>query len=222
MNRNPNRHILLEWYEALHAAYGPQNWWPADSPTEVVIGAILTQNTAWTNVEKAIRSLKNAGCLDFKSIDAIDVDTLGNLVRSAGTFRVKAKRLKAFAKWLLTEYGGNLEHALSADLNQTRNALLAIVGIGPETADAILLYAGDRPTFVVDAYTQRILRRHRLIEGHASYDAVKAVFEQTIPHDMQVYNEYHALLVEVGKRHCRVRAVCHGCPLERWPHDESL
>ena len=222
MGESPDRHLLLEMYDALYAAYGPQHWWPADSPTEVVIGAILTQNTAWTNVEKAIRSMKAAGCLDLDSIHAMDLEALGEVIRSAGTYRSKARRLKAFARWLMTEHGGGLTGALSADLSRVRHALLAIAGIGPETADAILLYAAGRATFVVDAYTKRVLRRHRLISGGASYDVVKAVFEQALPHEVQLFNEYHALLVEVGKKHCQARAACTGCPLEHWPHDEAL
>ena len=222
MGKSPPRHRVLEMYEALYTAYGPQHWWPADSPTEVVIGAILTQNTAWTNVEKAISSMKAADCLDFESIHAMDLEALGEVIRSAGTYRSKARRLKTFAGWLIKEHGGDLAGTLSADLSRVRPALLALTGIGPETADAILLYAAKRPTFVVDAYTKRVLRRHRLISSGASYDAVKAVFEQALPHEARLFNEYHALLVEVGKRHCRGRAACAGCPLECWPHDALL
>ena len=215
-------HILLRFYEALFARYGPQHWWPADSTNEVVIGAILTQNTSWSNVEKAIASMREYDCLEFSELHRIEVDELAQVIKSAGTFRVKAKRLKAFVSWLFERYEGDLEQALSGDLHSRRRELLSISGIGPETADAILLYAGRRLTFVVDAYTHRVLRRHRIIEGCASYDQVKSLFENSVPEDVQMYNEYHALLVELGKKHCKTKADCSECPLRHLAHDESL
>ncbi len=206
-------------HERLWSVYGPQHWWPAETPTEVVIGAILTQNTAWKNVERAIGNLKAAGCLTWDALHRVTEHRLADLIRPAGTYRVKSSRLKAFVDVLWTDYGGSLEVLLRGRVEEARRRLLAIRGIGPETADSILLYAGNRPTFVVDAYTRRILRRHRLIDGRADYETVRRLFQRAIASEPQVYNEYHALLVAVGKHHCRPRARCTGCPLERWPHD---
>lgn len=205
-------------YDALFARFGPQRWWPAESPTEVVIGAILTQNTAWRNVLKAMASLRAAGAIDFARLHALPENDLAELIRAAGTFRVKARRLKAFVSWLM-ERGGDLAAALTGDVAAVRARLLGISGIGPETADAILLYAGHRPSFVIDAYTMRILRRH----GHTvgDYASAQALFEAALPRDAAVYNEYHALLVALGKLHCRATADCNGCPLELFPHDAT-
>ncbi len=222
MSETDVTNLLRTFYDELHAAYGPQNWWPADSPQEVVVGAILTQNTAWTNVEKAIASLKNSRCLDLRRIAAMNTHKLAEMIRSAGTYRVKARRLQAFAQWLVDRHDGDLARALSGDLSAVRRELLALPGIGPETADAILLYAGGRRSFVVDAYTRRVLRRHYIIDGVAFYADVKALFEAALPADVQTYNECHALLVELAKRHCRGQAVCEGCPLERFRHDGGL
>ncbi|MCA9250754.1 MAG: endonuclease III domain-containing protein [Phycisphaerae bacterium] len=214
---------LMEIFESLHAAYGPQQWWPADSNEEVVIGAILTQNTAWTNVEKAIAELKRADCLTFRAIDALDEIALAELIRSAGTFRQKATYLKAFARWLVENHDGELDAALSGEMDEVRGELLTLKGIGPETADAILLYAGGHPTFVVDAYAKRVLRRHYLIESKQTrYEKVRALFMDALPHDVRLFDEYHALLVEVGKRHCKSTANCEGCPLAHLEHDGHL
>jgi len=212
-------HTIVRIYDALLAAYGPQGWWPGETPTEVAIGAVLTQNTAWSNVERAIAALRRAGCVDFARIDALDAEALGEIIRSAGTFRVKARRLKALAAWVMAR-GGTIEAALRGDMAAVRASLLEVAGIGPETADAILLYAGRHAVFVVDAYTRRVLRRHGIIGGDEPYAAVQRVFEEALPRDAAMFNEYHALFVEVGKRHCRSRARCAGCPLERMPHDE--
>jgi endonuclease-3 related protein len=214
---------LMEIFDQLHKAYGPQGWWPADTAEEVVIGAILTQNTAWTNVEKAIAALKRAECLEFRAIDALNKESLAELIRPAGTFRQKAKYLKRFARWLAEKHDGDLAAALTGELDVVRRELLALKGIGPETADAILLYASNRPTFVVDAYAKRVLRRHRLIEAkQTSYDSVRRVFMEALPPEVQLFDEYHALLVEVGKRHCKVTAQCDGCPLAHLEHDGGL
>jgi endonuclease-3 related protein len=206
-------------FETLLEAFGPQHWWPAETPTEVVIGAILTQNTAWTNVEKAIARLKDAGALGFRELDTLSEERVSRTIRAAGTYRVKARRLKAFARWVCQQHGGDLTQALGGDLSEIRRELLQIKGIGPETADAILLYAGGRPTFVVDAYTGRVLRRHGFVSPGASYAEIQSLCEESLPRQPAVFNEFHALLVELGKRHCRVQARCEGCPLENWPHD---
>lgn len=222
---------LRAFYDRLFAAYGRQHWWPGDSPTEVVVGAILTQNTAWQNVERAIERLKDADALDLRAIHRMSEPDLTALIRPAGTYRVKAARLKAFAAALSDEFAGDLDTMLGGPLTEARARLIAIHGIGPETADAILLYAGERPTFVVDAYTKRLLRRHHLISDQwpgrprpdrATYEDIRALFHESIEPDVAVYNEYHALIVAVGKTHCRKTARCDGCPLADWPHDESL
>lgn len=237
--------LLRDIHDRLLNAFGPQHWWPARTPTEVVIGAILTQNTAWTNVERAIASLRTAGALSFDRLAALPEDKLAQLIRPAGTYRVKARRLRAFVDTLQRDSNSSLQTMLAGPLDAARKRLLAIYGIGPETADAILLYAGRRPTFVVDAYTRRILRRHFLIGGSSSkaktassgaakaqaahdhnqaadnYSSVRQFFHRHLPADATMFNEYHALLVELAKRHCRVRARCEGCPLADMPHDET-
>ena len=234
--------LLRDIYDRLWAAYGPQGWWPADSTIEVVVGAILTQNTAWSNVERAIGNLKSAGCLSWTALRDISEEQLGKLIQPSGTFRVKAARLKAFVQVLWSEHNGSLDSMLGVETRRSpaadrpsvsmpndqvgaaRRRLLAIHGIGPETADAILLYAGHRPTFVVDAYTRRILRRHHVIDTGADYETVRQMFHRALPQERfgKLYNEYHALLVAVGKKHCRARARCDGCPLADLPHDPDL
>lgn len=213
---------LHDIFDRLFDAYGPQNWWPAETKTEIVVGAILTQNTAWANVERAINNLKKAQMLSWAALRDVADDKLHQLIRPAGTYRVKARRLKGFVETLWRDHQGSLNRMLSGPIEVARDRLLRIKGIGPETADAILLYAADKPTFVVDAYTIRVLRRHFLIEPGASYDEVRSLFHRSLPHDARLFNEYHALLVAVGKRHCRSRACCDGCPLAVLEHDESL
>ena len=254
---------ISSMYERLLAAFGPQHWWPvgkheisvpsksslakksatestlptrgadADADTEIIIGAILTQNTAWTNVEQAIENLAEAHALSWTALRSLSRADLAALIRPSGTYRVKAKRLKAFVDFLWDHHGGKLNSLLAGDLETVRTRLLSIHGIGPETADAILLYVGGFPTFVVDAYTKRVLRRHFIIDDRANYDDVRTLFlnsdlgfqssetqgrnSQTVP----VFKEYHALLVALGKRNCRTRAHCDGCPMADLPHDES-
>lgn len=215
------RYTLGLMFETLQRACGPQRWWPADTPTEVAVGAVLTQNTSWKSVETAVAAMKAAGLLDFRRVDAISESDLADVIRPTGTYRVKAKRLKALARWVCRRAGGSIERALEGELSELRRQLLTIRGIGPETADAILLYAGRHPTFVVDAYTRRVLRRHAFIGADADYKAIQARFETALPRSVEVFNEFHALLVEIGKRHCRTRARCEGCPLESWPHDST-
>jgi len=214
-------------YERLIRAYGPQNWWPVSLDdtssqsvdAQIVVGAILTQNTAWANVERAIAQLGHARRLSWAALRDISQEGLARLIRPAGTYRVKAGRIKAFVDYLWQHYDGRFDDLVSGDLDTCRRRLLSIHGIGRETADAILLYAAGRPSFVVDAYTRRILRRHLLIEGRASYDEVQRRFCMAMPADPGLYNEYHALLVEVGKRHCKPRPRCDGCPLSDMPHE---
>lgn len=211
--------MLMAFYDAMFEAYGRQNWWPGETPTEVIVGAILTQNTAWKNVERAILNLENAGALDWAVLRDLADEDLAALIRPAGTFNVKTKRLKAFTRWLWSRYDGDLDRMTATPRHTLREELLAIPGIGRETADAILLYAAGLPSFVVDAYTARILRRHGLIDEDADYETIKELFESYLDEDVPLYNEYHALLVQVGKTHCRPKPRCEGCPLERFPHD---
>lgn len=218
----PARATLLRIYDLLLAALGPQHWWPARTRQEIVIGAILTQNTTWSNVERAVAALRRAKCLTLRRIHRMPLDRLAELIRSSGTHRVKARRLKNLAEWLESRFGGRLDGLFALGVDQARGELLGVKGVGPETADAILLYAGKLATFVVDAYTRRVLRRHFLLDGPGDYARTKALFERALPDDEQLYGEYHALLVELGKRFCRKRARCRGCPLESLSHDAKL
>jgi endonuclease-3 related protein len=210
---DPLRRRLLGLYERLHRRYGPQRWWPARSRVEVVIGAILTQNAAWRNAERAIARLRAAGALDLRAVLRVPSARLASLLRPSGTFRVKARRLRAFARHVARRHGGRLERLLALPLPALGQELRGIGGIGPETADAIALYAAGRPIFVVDAYTRRILARHRLVAPDADYATVQRLFMTHLPHDPALFNEFHALLVRVGKEHCRTRPRCEGCPL---------
>lgn len=206
---------LLRIGEALERFFGDLHWWPGETPFEVAVGAILTQNTNWANVEKAIGQLKAQGVLEPRALYGLDDETLANLIRPSGYFRVKTKRLKAFLEVLCGDFGGDLERMLAGDIQQARQRLLGIAGIGEETADSMLLYAGGRPVFVIDAYTRRILARHGIIEGKPSYGELQRLFMACLPHDAGLYNRYHALIVETGKRYCRKEPRCDECPLRR-------
>jgi endonuclease III related protein len=205
---------LLYIYEKMLDALGPQKWWPGETPFEVIIGAILTQNTNWSNVEKAIRNLKTAGKLSPEAIHKLDITELSSLIRPSGFFNIKAGRVKTFINWLFLEYEGDLPRLFARDLQLLRSELLAVKGIGPETADSILLYAANLPTFVVDAYTYRIFSRHGLIPEESSYDEIKSFFEDNLPKDVKLFNEYHALLVNIGKTFCKPKKSCEQCPLK--------
>ena len=205
---------LLQIYQKMFEALGPRQWWPGETPFEVVIGAILTQNTNWSNVEKAIKNLKTAGKLSPEGIYELSVTELAKLIRPSGFFNVKTKRVKAFINWLFSRYEGNLSKMFAQDLQALRSELLSVKGIGPETADSILLYAGNMPTFVVDAYTHRIFSRHELIPEESTYDEMKSFFEENLPKDVQLFNEYHALIVNIGKTFCKTKKVCEPCPLK--------
>lgn len=205
-------------YELLFGRFGPQHWWPGETQFEIIVGAILTQNTNWTNVEKAISNLKTKDILSPEGLRRMDVVQLAEVVRPAGYYRVKAKRLKSFIDWLFETYDGSLSRLEEVSTEQLRAELLTVKGVGPETADSILLYAFARAVFVVDAYTARIASRHQLIEPGADYEQLRELFEAHMPQDVQLFNEYHALLVRLGKEFCRPRPKCEGCPLERLPH----
>ncbi len=199
----------------LHAAFGPQRWWPGESDFEVAIGAVLTQNTAWTNVERAIANLRAAGCLGFRELRSLPHAQLERLIRPAGMYRVKAGRLRNLLDWMERECGGDLARLRSRPWPELRESLLHVHGVGPETADSILLYALGMPVFVVDAYTRRILGRHGFVAPEAGYSEIQQRFHRELRPDPPVYNEYHALLVRLAKVHCRTLPRCDGCPLDR-------
>lgn len=204
---------LLRIYETLNRYFGDLLWWPGETPFEVAVGAILTQNTNWVNAEKAIGRLKTEDMLEPGTLYGLDDEDLAEMIRPSGYFRIKTKRLKAFLEVLCNDFGADLEKMLSGELQETRQRLLEISGIGEETADSILLYAGRRPVFVVDAYTRRILSRHGILDGKPSYGEIQRLFMSRLPRDVGLYNQYHALLVETGKRYCRKEPRCGGCPL---------
>ena len=208
------RRRLLRLYTALHARYGPQDWWPASGRFEVAVGAVLTQHTAWTGVERAIDNLRAARRLAPRRLARLALPRLGRLIRPAGTWRLKARRLRALAVFFLARAsGGRLDRLRGAPLDTLRTQLLEVPGIGPETADTILLYALDRPVFVADAYTRRVLSRHRIVPADIGYEELRRVIEGQLPRDPALFNELHALLVAVAKSHCRARPRCDGCPL---------
>ena len=201
-------------YKKLYRAFGPQHWWPGETPFEVAVGAILTQNTNWGNVEKAIANLKNDRKLNAAALHGLPVGRLATLIRPAGYFNIKAKRLKHFMDFLVREYGGSMAKMKKEEVAVIREKLLDVNGIGPETADSIILYALEKPVFVIDAYTKRVLSRHNILDHDSSYDKFQQLFHRNLGKDVQLFNEYHALIVRVAKEHCRTKPVCAGCPLE--------
>jgi endonuclease-3 related protein len=205
---------IIEIYHKLYHAFGPQHWWPGDSPFEIAVGAILTQNTNWANVEKAIASLKIKRALSAKGIHEMKTEKLALFIRPAGYFNVKARRLKAFIHFLINDYHGSMGRMKNEKLDTLRTKLLNVHGIGPETADSILLYALDKPVFVIDAYTKRVLSRHSVINHDESYERIQDLFHETLKRDTELFNEYHALFVRLGKTYCRKKPLCDGCPLE--------
>ena len=214
---------LQQIYETLYRAFGPQHWWPGDSPFEVMVGAILTQNTNWANVEKAIANLKGADLLDPARLYQACENSpppkgegqgegVLSLIRPAGYFNIKAKRLRNFLKFFIDEFGGDVTLMKKAPLETLRPMLLGVNGIGPETADSILLYALDKPIFVCDAYTYRIFTRHGIAGEDADYHQLQSIFMDNLPNDPKLFNEYHALIVRLGKDLCRPKPRCEGCP----------
>ena len=202
-------------YRALLDAFGPRHWWPGESPFEVMVGAVLTQNTAWTNVEKAIGALKEADLLEPERLDRAPAERVADLVRPSGYFNVKAKRLKSLVHWFVRRLGGCAETAEAIPTAELRRELLAVHGVGEETADSILLYALERPVFVVDAYTRRAFSRHGAFNARASYGEIQRFFQDRLPPDVALYNEYHALIVHLGKDYCRPQPRCEDCPAGR-------
>lgn len=203
---------LTALYDRLLDAYGPQNWWPAESAFEVIVGTVLTQNTSWKNVEKALNSMKHAGLLDLDGIVALSGDDLAVLIKSSGFFNVKAQRLKNLCGWLQSQ--GGLDALAEWRTGRLRQALLAIKGIGPETADDILLYAFERPVFVIDTYTRRLSLKLGLIQGSEDYETLRQMFESCLPPEHSLYNEYHALIVRHAKEKCTHDSHCRHCYVE--------
>jgi endonuclease III related protein len=205
----------MEIYDLLFATLGPSHWWPGDSSLEIMLGAVLTQNTAWANVEKAIQQIKQTGGLSIRLLGEVDEELLAAWIRPAGYYRLKARRLKNLMTYLLKVWDGDLERMAEQPMEDLRRQLLKINGIGPETADSILLYALGLPSFVVDAYTFRILNRHYLIEEDMSYEDLRQYFMERLPSDPALFNEYHALLVRLGKDYCKKQQPrCDLCPLK--------
>ena len=205
--------LLLEIYRRLYERYGPQHWWPGESRLETVLGAILTQATAWTNVEKALTNLKADDLLSTRALRDIPEDKLAALIRPSGYFNAKARKVKAFIHHLWGSYGGDLEPLLSKEAGDLRRELLSIYGIGEETADDIVLYAAAKPSFVIDTYTRRVLKRLKLAPRNESYQAYQALFHQNLPKDAALYNEYHALLDRHAKETCKKEPRCRDCCL---------
>jgi len=204
---------LMDLYQRMFDRFGPQYWWPGDTRTEIIIGAILTQNTNWGNVEKALANLRQEGLLNFSRLRGTPDTVIAQLIRPSGYFNMKARRLKNFVEFFYQEYGGSWRRINAQPLTALRERILSVNGIGPETADSILLYAMDRPVFVVDAYTKRILSRKGLIGPDEDYHAVQRLFMDHLPADAALFNEYHALIVRAAKEHCRPRPACDGCPV---------
>ncbi len=213
---------LTHIYNQLSKQYGPQHWWPGDSPFEIAVGAILTQNTNWTNVEKAINNLRQANALNAQTLHSMPPANLEDLIRPAGYYRIKTKRLRNFLSWLIENGDGHLENLTNHDTYGLRENLLSINGIGPETADSILLYALNRPIFVVDTYTARLATRHGLIDPPFDYHELQELFQSNLPQDTQLFNEYHALIVQIGKNFCKPKPKCETCPLDSHPHEIDI
>jgi len=209
----PTRRTLEAYFRRMARHYGPTGWWPGDSAFEIAVGAILTQNTAWRNVEQAIANLKREQLLDPHTILECSTEALEQALRPSGYFRVKAQRLRHFCRHLLDRYGGDMARMAQRPLAELRPELLAVHGIGPETADDILLYACEHPVFVVDAYTRRIFARHGLVPEKIAYEDLRSVFESRLPADVPMFKEYHGLIVYAGKDFCRGKPNCAACPL---------
>ncbi|MCG2740015.1 MAG: endonuclease III domain-containing protein [Syntrophaceae bacterium] len=208
-----HREELLKIYKLLDGYFGDLHWWPAANPFEVMVGAILTQNTAWTNVETAIKALRKRRLLTPAALSRIPEDDLAEIIRASGYYHLKAARLKALVRFFMDDYSGNVTAMKAERLPVLREKLLAVRGVGPETADSILLYACQKPIFVSDAYTRRILLRHGLIDGAADYDGIQSLVMASLPNSVELFNQFHALIVVAAKTFCRKRPECAKCPL---------
>ncbi|MDP3096474.1 MAG: endonuclease III domain-containing protein [Syntrophales bacterium] len=208
-----HREELLKIYKLLDGYFGDLHWWPAVNPFEVMVGAILTQNTAWTNVETAIKALRKRRLLTPAALSRIPEDDLAEVIRASGYYHLKAARLKAFVRFFMDDYSGSVAAMKAEGLPLLRKKLLGVRGVGPETADSILLYACQKPIFISDAYTRRILLRHGLIDEAADYDGIQSLVMASLPNDVNLFNQFHALIVVAAKTFCRKRPECADCPL---------
>jgi len=197
-------------------SFGPQHWWPGETRLEMMVGAILTQNTSWKNVEKAIAGLKEKGILNIEGLHEIPLSLLAEEIRPAGYFNIKAGRLKNLINYIKEGYDGDIPLFFREKTDALREGLLSVKGIGPETADSIMLYAAKRPVFVIDAYTYRILNRHRVVDDQATYHDLQTLFMDNLSEDVALFNEFHALIVKTGKEFCRSKPLCDSCPLNGW------
>ncbi|MBN2589948.1 MAG: hypothetical protein JXA96_08790 [Sedimentisphaerales bacterium] len=228
---------LLEIYQLLYEAFGPQYWWPGETQIEIAVGAILTQNTSWSNVKKAITNLQNADCLSAEKLFELPNERLAELIKPAGYYNIKTKRLKNFINWFINDYSGDFKLLEDVNTNRLREELLSINGVGRETADSILLYALERPVFVIDAYTNRITQRHHLSDPEADYEQLRDLFESNVAwasspclhgqdghatNTCQLYNEFHALIVRAGYLYCKPKPKCDQCPLNKLPHSINI
>jgi endonuclease-3 related protein len=208
------REILLKIYNSLYDFFGPLKWWPGDTPFEIMVGAILTQNTSWSNVEKAINNLKKENLLEPQKLYRINQEELAQLIKPSGYYNIKARRLKNFVNIFVNDFEGSAENMFSGDSRELRKKLLKVNGIGPETADSILLYAGKKPFFVVDAYTKRIFSRHKLISKDFTYCQIQEFFIKNLDRDVKLFNEFHAQIVMLGKTICTSKNPdCAKCPI---------
>ncbi len=206
----------MDMFRLMLEHFGHQYWWPADTAFEVMTGAILTQNTNWKNVEKAIANLVKKNLLSLNAMYHTPAETLAKEIRPAGYYNLKAIRLKNLVNFIMDKYNGDLDKCLTDKTENLRNGLLSVKGIGPETADSILLYAAKRPVFVIDAYTHRIMSRHHMSPEEGTYGELQHLFEDHLPDDHELFNEFHALIVQTGKNYCKKRPLCKGCPLKNW------
>lgn len=213
VDKMPLGNCLLEIYDKLNEHFGDLHWWPGEDPFEIAVGAILTQNTSWGNVEIAINRLKSKGLLSASKLFETEDNAIAKLIKSSGFYNVKTKILRAFLKFLYNEHNGSIKNMLEGETWKLREELLKVKGVGEETADSILLYACNKPVFVVDAYTRRILERHNIIDKSWEYKDIQELFMKHIPLDVRLYNQFHALLVNTGKYYCRKRSLCDKCPI---------
>jgi endonuclease-3 related protein len=216
---SPTGRKLMYMFDLMLDHFGPQHWWPGETELEIMVGAILTQNTNWNNVERAIYKLKKDNLLSMKALHSISQEELAKKIRPAGYYNIKAGRLKNLIKSLTERYEGNIDNFLNEETLELREFLLSVKGVGPETADSIILYAANRPLFVIDAYTYRILNRHNMVDDSMTYDELQGLFMDNLPEDYELYNEFHALIVRTGKEYCGRRAKCDICPLQEWEYD---
>jgi endonuclease-3 related protein len=206
---------LLNIFHKLLDAFGKRNWWPGETELEIIIGAVLTQNTSWKNVEKAIDSLKRRNVLDINSLYKMDREILAFIIKPSGFYNIKSKRLKNIINVIYTQYEANILNLNNIDMWYVRDKLLEINGIGRETADSIILYALNKPIFVVDVYTKRFLKNHKLYNEESDYDAVQRFFMKNLPHDTYLFNEFHALIVYLCQNFCKKVPLCSKCPLKQ-------